>query len=81
MSIYSDADIEQAEWQALGASIGRLRARGVCLHLSAIAYRSPALYPEQVGLLPGQVRCTDGCGTVFASDAAWDEAMRDALDD
>jgi hypothetical protein len=74
-----EADAEQAELEAAGVAIARARARGVCTHGSVVGYRNPPFYPEQEGLQPGQLRCTDGCGAVFDSDEAWSLAMDEAI--
>lgn len=76
---FQDADIEQAEFEAEGNRIAALRRRGVCTHDSGVSYRDPAVYPEQEGLKPGQLRCTDGCGRVFNSEADWHDARNEAL--
>lgn len=75
----TDADIEMAEAVAVGRTIAYQQQAGVCCHLSAVGWVPEAYYPERVGLLPGQVRCRDGCGQVFASDEAWHEAIEEAL--
>lgn len=76
---YQDADVEMAEARAIGRSIERARKSGVCCHLSAVGWLAEPFYPEQVGLEPGQMRCTDGCGTVFLSDEDWFAAMEQAI--
>lgn len=84
-----DVDLEQAAMDAAGDALHRARRAGRCVHASAVGYISPPVYPEQQGLRPGQVACTDGpvradgrrgCGAVFASDAAWCQAMDDAIE-
>jgi hypothetical protein len=70
-----DADMEMTEMVAAGNAIARARKAGRCCHTSAVGYISPAVYPEQEGLKPGQSRCTEGCGAVFESDQDWYEAM------
>lgn len=74
-AMWQDADVEMAEARQIGAAIARQRAKGVCCHLSAVGYLAEPVYPEQIGLKPGQLRCTDGCGEVFASDEDWWAAM------
>jgi len=76
-----DADIEMAEYAREARALDAARARGECPHSSAVGLPDSGkiFYPEQEGLLPGQVRCTDGCGTVFASDADWDRARVEVL--
>ncbi len=75
-----DADIEQAEWEREACQSHAARLRGICQHNSAVSYRVPVVYPEQVGLRPGEMRCTEGCKRVFGSDEEWVDAMRDAAD-
>jgi hypothetical protein len=83
-----DVGLEMAEMTAAGDALHAARAAGRCVHASAVGYVSPPVYPEQHGLRPGQVACTDGpvkadglrgCGEVFASDEAWGVAMDDAI--
>lgn len=76
---YQDADIEMAELEAAGARIAQWRRSGGCAHQGAVSYRNPPVYPEQEGLEPGQLRCTDGCGMVFADDEAWSDAVAEIL--
>lgn len=78
-AMYQDADVEMAEAAAIGNAIARQRANGVCCHQSAVGYLAEPVYPEQVGLQPGQLRCTDGCGQVFASDEDWWNSMSYAV--
>lgn len=75
---FQDADFEMRELEEAAAQATSQRKRGICQHLSAVGYLPTPVYPEQVGLKPGEVVCTDGCGQVFVSDDAWFEAMRDA---
>ena len=75
----NDADLEMLELEAVGDAIWKAERTGRCCHSSAVSYRSPAYYPEQEGLRPGQLRCRD-CHQVFLSDADWDEARVDAID-
>lgn len=74
-----DADIEMAQMAEVGRQMDAQRKRGVCQHSSAVGYLAKPVYPEQQGLKPGQLRCTDGCGEVFADDEDWFRAMDDAL--
>lgn len=60
-----------------------LTARGVCTHATAVTTSEcgHVHHPEQVGLEPDQVACTEhtgGCAAVFADFAAW-QAARTAL--
>jgi hypothetical protein len=80
-ALYQDADVEMAEAREVGAAIARQRAKGVCCHLSAVGYLAKPVYETQIGLKPGQLRCTDGCGQVFADDDDYYAAMRYALPD
>ena len=75
----TDADIEMAELEAMGNAIHSQRQRGVCCHQSAVGWIPEPCYPEQVGLKPGQLRCTDGCRQVFNSDDDWFDAMAEAV--
>jgi hypothetical protein len=79
-----DADILMAQYAEEARQLEAQRARGICQHSSAVGYAvNPATgkvyYPEQEGLLPGQQRCTEGCGRVFADDAEYFRAVEDAL--
>jgi hypothetical protein len=85
-----DVDLEMAAMAAVGDAIAAARNAGRCAHQSAVGYLSPPCYPEQEGLRPGQLRCTDpfpggapegwrGCGAVFDGDDDWDNAMNDAI--
>jgi hypothetical protein len=78
--LISDADLEMAEAAEIGAAIHARQKQGICCHLSAVGYVGRVIYPEQEGLLPGQVRCRDGCGTVFASDEEWQETMMQTIE-
>lgn len=74
-----EADMEMAEMAAVGNRIAYQRRQGVCCHQSAVGYLPEPCYPEQEGLKPGQLRCTDGCGQVFDSDEGWYAAMDAAI--
>ena len=76
-----EADLLQAQYEAEGRRITRARRAGRCTHGSAVGYRNPTCYPEQEGLEPGQLRCTDGCGQVFGSDDDWADARAAAVRD
>ena len=80
MSIPTDADMEAADYASAARRAENVRAAGECPHLSTVGYVGRVFYPAQEGLTPGQVRCTDGCGRVFASDEEWLEAMTEAMD-
>ena len=75
-AIYQDADIEQWEMEREGNRLAALKRQGICTHGSAVGLGGDgkAHYPEAEGLLPGQVRCTEGCGQVFETREAWDDA-------
>lgn len=75
----ADADREQARMEAIGARFAAAEAAGTCTHGRAYGYRVPVFYPEQEGLQPGELRCAEGCGRVFASDADWVGAIHDAI--
>lgn len=75
----ADADAEMAEMTRVGNMVARAHAAGRCTHGSAAGYINPPVYPEQVGLEPGQLACTAGCGAVFDSDEEWLEAMDKAI--
>lgn len=80
-AIIQDADIQMAEYAAEARQGEAMRAKGVCLHSSAVgkSYEGQAFYPEQETMTVGQVACTDGCGRVFADDDDWNDAMQAAL--
>lgn len=69
-AVIQDADIEQAEFEEYGRRLSSLARRGICTHGSwvGVSATGEIFYPEQEGLLPGQVRCTDMCRKVFESD-------------
>jgi hypothetical protein len=78
---HHDADLEQAQMEAVGNHLYALRQRGICTHGSTVGYVGKVIYPEQEGLEPGQSRCTEGaggCERVFDSDEEW-VAAREAL--
>lgn len=85
-AIYQDADIEQAQAIQDSNHIDRQRAKGICMHNSVVGgghngqgpLEGGAYYPEQIGLKPGQMRCTEGCGEIFESDEDWHDAREDA---
>lgn len=82
-AVYQDADIQMAEMEAVGNRFHYWQRRGVCQHGSAAGYLADPCYPEQIGLKPGQVACTEhtsGCNAVFDSDDEWYEAMDAASD-
>ena len=68
-AVIQDADIELAELYRIGARVSYLRKKGICCHTSSVGVSSTGeiFYPEQVGLRPGQQKCTDICGRVFDS--------------
>lgn len=77
-----DADMQMAEMQRVGNAIDAARKAGHCTHQSVVGYAGQVYYPEQEGLQPGQVACTEhvnGCKAVFESDDAWFEAMKNAI--
>jgi hypothetical protein len=63
--------------ERVGNGIAAARKRGICTHQSAVGYLPTPVYPEQEGLKPGQLRCTEGCGRVFDSDEEWYDALHD----
>lgn len=74
-----EADLQQAEWEREGRRLEALRAQGVCTHGSWVGFAinpdtGQVYYPEQEGLVGDQVRCTAGCGQVFASNEEIHEA-------
>ena len=75
-----DVDQEMADMDAVGDAIARVRRTGRCLHLSAVGYNPKPHRPEQEGLKPGELRCTEGCGRVFTSDDDWYVGMDDAVE-
>lgn len=78
-AVIQDADIEQAEFEAEGRAFAAAKRAGRCTHSSTVGFVGTIHYPEQVGLKPGQQRCTEGCGQVFDSDDEWAEAMMEAV--
>lgn len=75
-----EADSVMAEMALAGNVIARTRKAGRCAHQGAAGYMPGATRPQQAGLKPGQSRCTDGCGAVFASDQDWYDAMDAAVE-
>jgi hypothetical protein len=75
----NDADIEMFEMEQVGRAIRAARRAGRCTHGYAFGYLPVPIYPQQIGLRPGQLACGDGCGTVFDSDDAWVAAMDAAI--
>lgn len=75
-----DADLEMAAYAREARAMEAARARGVCQHQSSVGVPESGriFYPEQEGLVRPQVRCTEGCGTVFADDDEWVLAMQSA---
>lgn len=75
-AIIQDADIEQAEFERMGARLAALKRQGVCTHGSVVGMGDDGIahYPEARGLKPGQLRCTD-CGRVFDDHNAWLDAL------
>ena len=78
-----DADILQAEWEAQGNAMAAARKRGVCQHSSVVGRSGTGeeFYPEQVGLVGAQLRCTEGtggCTAVFADAHDWHDAVVEA---
>ncbi|WP_204116462.1 hypothetical protein [Streptomyces sp. CS014] len=68
-----DADLEMAAMNAAADEWHAIRDRGFCNHGSA----QGAIGDKT--LKRGEVRCTSGCNTVFASDAEWMDACADPL--
>lgn len=78
-----DADREQAAAERLGAVITWRRNHGICCHQRAVGYSDAPEYPEQQGLGPGELRCTEhtaGCQRIFDSEDHWRSARREAVD-
>lgn len=78
--LYTDADVATAEMNAWATKAYAAEKAGRCTHGSVAGYRVPAVYPEQVGLKPGQSRCMDGCGQVFESDEHWWAEVESAVE-
>ena len=76
-----EADMLQAEMEAEGRRYARAQKAGVCTHGSTVGYLAQPVYPEQEGLKPGQSKCTAGCGEVFDSDEAWQQAIAASIAD
>ncbi|WTX01081.1 hypothetical protein OG216_47575 (plasmid) [Streptomycetaceae bacterium NBC_01309] len=68
-----DADYLMAAWHQAANEAEAHRRAGFCTHGSAVRYRPEPVYPEQVGLSPGQSRCTAGCNTVW-DEGGWEYA-------
>jgi hypothetical protein len=62
-----DADMEQAEFERQAREARLDRANGICHHDGGYLFRHEAFYPEQVGLFPGEMHCTD-CGQAVADE-------------
>ena len=85
-AVFQDADLLQAEYEAESAAFVE-RAKKACQHSSTVGLPADGniYYPEQVGLKPGQRRCTgDGfgipaCGRVFESDEEHQDAVYGAM--
>lgn len=71
-----DADLELAELAQAAAGISAARRRGECPHQGAAGKGNPT---HGHGLTDDQLRCTDGCGRVFASQQAWETAINEVL--
>lgn len=75
-AVYQDADVLQAEYEAESAAFVAA-AKVACQHSSSVTVSASGeiFYPEQVGLVRGQHRCTGdrmesaafprGCGMVW----------------
>lgn len=78
-----DADMEQAEWERQGRLFDRAQKAGRCTHSSGAGYvAGKVFYPEQEGLKPGQIACTEhtnGCNAIFNSDEEKAAATEAAL--
>ncbi|GGX55953.1 hypothetical protein [Streptomyces chartreusis] len=72
-----DVDLIMAEMEATARRLAAHEEAGFCTHQMAVGCIPEPVYQEQIGLEPGQLRCTAGCGTVFASEQAWDAAAAD----
>ena len=79
--MFNDADIQMAHFSAEARALSALRRRGICTHGSVVGLPDSGeiFYPEQVGLVGAQVRCTSGCGALFESRDEWVEALLDLL--
>lgn len=80
---FNDADIEQAEMEAIGNRIARLERRGICTHSAWVGFAinpdtGRVWYPEQEGLVGDQVRCR-GCHRVFPDDEAIHRAHQEVV--
>jgi hypothetical protein len=71
----ADADAEMASMERAGNAMARAERAGRCSHGSAQGY----MPGNSHGLKRGQLKCTNGCGAVFANDEAWYQAMDDAV--
>ena len=79
LSGYSDADIEQREYEDMGDRIARLRDFGICVHGWTQGY-TPEAAARHTGLHAGGIACLEkGCGMIWASEDAWYAARQEAL--
>lgn len=76
-----DADILMMDYAREARAMEAARARGNCLHQSTVGRSASGkiFYPEQVGLKPGESRCTDGCERLFFSDEDYYQAVEEAM--
>jgi len=65
---FQEADLLMAQYEQEAREMSALRRKGQCLHQSSLGYVSPAVYPEQEKMKPGQVLCREGCGKLFDSE-------------
>jgi hypothetical protein len=75
-AVIQDVDIWQAREIARGNYLMRLSERGVCIHdgVVGISFTGEIYYPEQVGLVGEQVRCSS-CKVVFDDTSDWLDAV------
>lgn len=74
-----DVDLEMAEMNAEADAWHAVRDRGFCNHGSALGYGHPPVHEVQRLLKPGQLICTAGCDTVFASEDDWHAQLDDPM--
>lgn len=79
-ALYQDADLEQADLEREGRHIARLAAAGICTHGAwvGVSASGEVFYPEQEGLQPGQVRCSD-CKRLFDTEDDLLDARKEVL--
>ena len=80
-AVIQEADIQMARYASDARHNQALRDSDpeACSHRSSVGLPDSGkiFYPEQVGLKPGEERCTDTCGRKFPN---WQAMRQDAMD-